>query len=217
MKNYLTDSEFAAKVVRIATHLCITTKDASWGASIAQPLDRAYLTRGSDGLHLFVTNGLNNAPGTITVAFSRPCAADGAWVDVYLPAGHRLAGAYGKLVTPSIGLSANKDANRIAADIVRRLLPNAEEAFKLITYKIRADEDYQNERQVTLAQLECAFHLQQKPGPECTLNFGTALDELAPGYGTVAVGSKDSTKFEIHPKTRADAVKLAKALARLGY
>lgn len=97
---------------------------APWTASDVQHYPRAEggectLTR-ADGLALYLVAGGYGKAGRITVTHSRPRDARGQWVELWADKGG------GRLPSPEITVSQTKSAEAIAADIARRLLPDAE-------------------------------------------------------------------------------------------
>lgn len=110
-----------------------------------------YLIR-ADGLTLFLAHSRGNwAPkGKLRVSHNRP-RNGGQYVELYAGAPH-----YGKIESPDMNVAETKSAAQIAADIVRRLLPEAETVERLTREKIAATNDYETRKRATLERVSYA-------------------------------------------------------------
>jgi hypothetical protein len=102
--------------------------------------DKISLQR-ADGMNLwFLTR--YNTPGKITVKYGN---TEKCYVTVYEN--------HNKLDYPSVNVSADKDASKIAKDIVRRLLPDAEKVHKLVLEKVAAEKAHVDGKTKTICDL----------------------------------------------------------------
>lgn len=119
-----------------------------WTASPVEHYPRAEggectLTR-ADGLTLYLVAGGYGKAGRISITHRRPRDARGQWVELWADKGG------GKVGSPEITVADTKTAEAIAADIARRLLPEAERVEKLARERIDSSNAYHAGRVVLL-------------------------------------------------------------------
>lgn len=128
--------------------------------------------------------------GKIYVCFSRPRDKQNNFIEVY--EGNT------RLQDPSINVSASKSAEQIAADITRRLLPDAERVFALVNERIHAANTYEfkcNSLMQDLCDIVNGpnFVLSKHEIESKQINLGGVS---AGGYGTAKISS-DSVSFSL--------------------
>jgi hypothetical protein len=161
-----------------------------WTASDFQTYPRSdgecTLTR-ADGLALYVVAGGYGKAGRITITHSRPRGVKGEWVELW---GEGAA----KINSPEITVAATADAERIAKEIARRLLPDAECVQGLAMARIDADRAYRDSR---LALLRAICEAAGEPVP------GEHRHNREQVY-SVDIYASDAARKEYSPIARAE-------------
>ena len=172
----------------------------------AEPISKEYpdcnwhLIR-EDGLRLFIARPGWRAKGKYTISASHD-QHNGQFVTVYANGS--------KLDSPSIGVSETKTPQQIAADIARRLIPDATAYFE--AYKIQ------------FAKWDEATNAQAKSYRTICKMFGLTPDESPRhgnrprGYftaGSFYVNAGGSVEFSLYSLEPDKAAKLAKCLAAI--
>jgi hypothetical protein len=180
---------------------------------------RAELVR-TDGLTLYAVTGGYSHKGKIHVAHSRPrsdAVGGGGWVEIYEDRPNPYGGTCSeKLAVPSINCADTKTAEQIAADITRRLLPEAEKQERMTREKIAMYEKANNLQLDTLKALCAAIGLSNIPldhsrgGPRFSgvnLNSKPGTFGSDKGYGDADVhAGKVDFKLSSIPTAKAVAL-----------
>lgn len=170
--------------------------------------DKISLQR-ADGMNLwFLTR--YNTPGKITVKYGN---SENSYVTVYEN--------HNKLNYPSVNVSADKDASKIAKDIVRRLLPDAEKVHKLVLEKVAAEKAHVDGKTKTICDL--ASFCDTAPNRRHSNN--ELSGEVSPyegikqfsncGYGEFRVNSENSVSLKLESMSKNVALKVAVALREI--
>ena len=170
--------------------------------------DKISLQR-ADGMNLwFLTR--YNTPGKITVKYGN---SENSYVTVYEN--------HNKLNYPSVNVSADKDASKIAKDIVRRLLPDAEKVHKLVLEKVAAEKAHVDGKTKTIYDL--ASFCDTAPNRRHSNN--ELSGEVSPyqdikqfsncGYGQFQVNSENSVSLKLESMSKNVALKVAVALREI--
>lgn len=93
----------------------------------------------SDGFRLWFREGGYGNEGRISISFTRPRNAKGEYVTLWAAGGSKHS-------DPSITVSATKAPSTVAADITRRLIPDAEVVFRLANERIVQDNAYETNK-----------------------------------------------------------------------
>lgn len=154
MKHTATTSPASFNLATLAPAIAAALP-GTWTASAVEQYPRSEgectLTR-ADGLALYLVAGGYGKAGRITVRHSRPRDARGQWVEVW---GDTAKGENpGSIAAPEITVSQTKSAEAIAADIARRLLPDAESVETKARASIARANAYQAGR-VALLRAVC--------------------------------------------------------------
>ena len=99
----------------------------------------------SDGLKIFSRANHYGFREKIQFSFIRPRDDKGNYVELY--------DENGRISDPSIACSLSKTEDKLAQDIVRRLLPDAERIFALANEKINSFKEAQDKRLALLRQM----------------------------------------------------------------
>lgn len=102
------------------------------------------LTR-ADGFKLHFSTEVYGKAGKLVIQFFRPRNAKGSWVELY--EGHS------RVFDPSINVSETKSAEQIAADITRRLMPEAEAIFAKVNAQVANENAAHSNRVATLREM----------------------------------------------------------------
>ena len=176
------------------------------GFVVAQ--DKISLQR-ADGMNLwFLTR--YNTPDKITVKYGN---TEKSYVTVYEN--------HSKLDYPSINVSADKDVSKIAKDIVRRLLPDAEKVHKLVLEKVAAEKAYVDGKTKTIYDLASFCntipnrrHSNQELSGEVSPYEGIKQFSNC-GYGEFQVNSENSVSLKLESMSKNVALKVAVALREI--
>jgi len=176
------------------------------GFVVAQ--DKISLQR-ADGMNLwFLTR--YNTPDKITVKYGN---SENSYVTVYEN--------HSKLDYPSINVSADKEASKIAKDIVRRLLPDAEKVHKLVLEKVAAEKAHVDGKTKTIYDLASFCntipnrrHSNQELSGEVSPYEGIKQFSNC-GYGEFQVNSENSVTLKLESMSKNVAFKVAVALREI--
>jgi len=170
--------------------------------------DKISLQR-ADGMNLWF-HSRYNTPDKITVKYGN---TEKSYVTVYEN--------YSKLDYPSINVSADKDASKIAKDIVRRLLPDAEKVHKLVLQTVAAEKAHVDGKTKTIYDL--ASFCDAIPNRRHSNN--ELSGEVSPyegikqfsncGYGEFQVNSENSVTLKLESMSKNVALKVAVALREI--
>lgn len=188
----------------IAAHL-----PGTWTAKAAHSDSTAYLAR-ADGLTLFLAAGGYRMEGQLEVSLNRPRdtgANDSGWVYVY-EGGNRVD-------DPRIKAALTKTAEQLARDIERRLLPDAERVFALVSAQIARSNAHRATRGRVAQQLAAAIG-QTVPtmgerNKDRDPSFSFDAGEGGRGHGSAKV-SGDTVAFSLYSIPAEKAVELARFL-----
>lgn len=168
----------------------------------------------ADGLTIRVSSGGWAHKDKNHFAFSRPRNAKGEYPTLWEDRN--------QLPDPSINTSDSKSPDKIAKDIVSRLLPDAEKVFALANERIASDNAYASNKLNALRAV-CATlgkediptdHYSKEPRYEVTIG---GFDESSKGYGKVRVNSAESIDIELSSVPPATAHKILTFLREMGY
>jgi len=176
------------------------------GFVVAQ--DKISLQR-ADGMNLwFLTR--YNTPDKITVKYGN---SENSYVTVYEN--------HSKLDYPSINVSADKEASKIAKDIVRRLLPDAEKVHKLVLQTVAAEKAHVDGKTKTIYDLASFCntipnrrHSNQELSGEVSPYEGIKQFSNC-GYGEFQVNSENSVTLKLESMSKNVAFKVAVALREI--
>jgi hypothetical protein len=170
--------------------------------------DKISLQR-ADGLNLWF-HSRYNTPDKITVKYGN---TEQCYVTVYEN--------HNKLDYPSINVSADKPAEKIAKDIARRLLPDAEKVHKLVLEKIAAENAFVDGKTKTINDLASICNT----APNRCYNKNDLTGEVSPyqgikqfsncGYGEFKVNSESSVSLKLESMSKNVALKVAAALREI--
>jgi hypothetical protein len=171
--------------------------------------DKISLQR-ADGLNLWF-HSRYNTPDKITVKYGN---SEKSYVTVYEN--------HNKLDYPSINVSADKEASKIAKDIVRRLLPDAEKVHKLVLEKVVAENAFVDGKTKTINDLASICNTAPN---RCRHNQYDLTGEVSPyegikqfsncGYGEFKVNSENSVSLKLESMSKNVALKVAVALREI--
>jgi hypothetical protein len=148
-------------------------------------LNRAnyYLTRATDKLRVYFDTDFNGKnKGRWTFSYTRPRGPEG-YIEIYDPARPDY-----RLKNPEISVAASRGAGAIAADIVRRLLPDAEKMHPEILNRVASQINAkQNQKDVLRMMAEALGEPEPNPGrdsfyftyggsQDCKANYGGSVD-----------------------------------------
>jgi hypothetical protein len=171
-----------------------------------------YVTR-ADGLQLFLAGSSGGwaAKGRVRVLFSRPRNA-GSYVRLYSAAPN-----YGEVTDPEMTVAETKAPATIAADIARRLLPEAEKVFALAHAKIDAETNAANAHEKTAAEIAAACGREvEKDHHRGGVRKSFYLASAGHSVGSVDVRGGDSVRIEVDA-TKAQALTLVAFLRSPAY
>jgi len=173
--------------------------------------DSADLTR-TDGLtfHLSINHYLSKGKMAISL---NPPRHKGQFVSLWND-----APATGQTVVPSIKVSETKTCEQIAADIARRLLPDAETYFARVSKLIAGYETHENGKEATMKEV-CALAGVAVPTDHYSkaTRFNVSIGDFgALGYGEIKVESADSISLELRSMSKEHALKVLAMLADMG-
>lgn len=170
--------------------------------------DKISLQR-ADGMNLWFCSAYNT-PDKIAVKYGN---SEKCYVTVYEN--------HNKLGYPSINVSANKDASKIAKDIVRRLLPDAEKVHKLVLEKVAAEKAHVDGKTKTIYDLASFCDT----APKRRHSNNELSGEVSPyegikqfsncGYGEFQVNSENSVSLKLESMSKNVALKVAVALREI--
>lgn len=178
------------------------------GFVVAQ--DKISLQR-ADGLNLWFYSRYNTPDNSlITVKYGN---TEKSYVTVYEN--------HNKLDYPSINVSADKEASKIAKDIVRRLLPDAEKVHKLVLEKVAAEKAFFDGKAKTINDLASICNT----APNRRHNNNGLTGEVSPyegikqfsncGYGEFKVNSENNVTLKLESMSKNVALKVAAALREI--
>lgn len=167
-----------------------------------------------DGLRLWFREGGYGNEGRITISFNRPRNAKGDYVTLWQPKGS------GRVADPSITVAADKASEKIAKDIYRRLLAEAEVVFGLAKAKIASEDDYEARKIQSINKLaeicggQPERHYQSKEltgeiDPFKCVGIESFKDK---GYGRFKVSSGDCITLELTSMNFETAAAVAVAI-----
>lgn len=169
--------------------------------------DKISLQR-ADGMNLWFLTRYN--PNKITVKYGN---SEKSYVTVYEN--------HSKLDYPSINVSADKDVSKIAKDIVRRLLPDAEKVHKLVLQTVAAEKAYVDGKTKTIYDLASFCntipnrrHSNQELSGEVSPYEGIKQFSNC-GYGEFQVNSENSVTLKLESMSKNVAFKVAVALREI--
>jgi len=168
-----------------------------------RPATRGNLTRLSDGFRLHLAAELYGKADKIAISFSRPRATGGKRVDVW-------EGSI-RLSDPSINVGVGKDAEAIARDIARRLMPDSEHVFAAVRAEIDKGERFHAKRAQLAQQVAQAIGAPLRPydrDREGSISLGFDEDNVC---GDVKIFHADSVSFSL------DSVSPDRALALIAF
>lgn len=159
--------------------------------------ENEHLTR-EDGLQFWLRIGGYGNEGKAAIHLDRPLGRDGRSPSLWAKGG-------GQIGNPSINVSITKSPEQIAKDIVRRMLTESEEVFKLANEAIARDNAFLDGKVKTtflmasLCGTEPNRHYQSK---ELTFEVdpfkGAGVEKFKKnGYGKITVSSEDSVNIEL--------------------
>lgn len=170
--------------------------------------DKISLQR-ADGLNLWFRSAYNT-PDKITIKYGN---SEKSYVTVYEN--------HNKLDYPSINVSADKPAEKIANDIARRLLPDAEKVHKLVLEKVAAENAFVDSKTKTINDLASICNID----PNRCYNKNDLTGEVSPyqgikqfsncGYGEFKVNSESSVSLKLESMSKNVALKVAVALREI--
>lgn len=176
------------------------------GFVVAQ--DKISLQR-ADGMNLWF-HSRYNTPDKINVSYGN---TEKSYVTVYEN--------HSKLDYPSINVSADKDASKIAKDIVRRLLPDAEKVHKLVLQTVAAEKAYVDGKTKTIYDLASFCdtiptrrHSNQELSGEVSPYEGIKQFSNC-GYGEFQVNGENSVSLKLESMSKNVALKVAVALREI--
>lgn len=155
-----------------------------------------YLTR-EDGLTLFFagSRGRWAKPGRILLQHSRPRSKNGKWVELWEN--------HSQIAAPEITVADSKSPEAIAADIVRRLLPEAERIDGLARAQIARENNAEAAQNDAARAVAAAIGAEIERGHD-----GKPRTSFYHRGASVKVNGGDSVTVEIHGATRAQALAL---------
>ncbi len=168
----------------------------------------------TDGFRLWFREGGYGNEGRITIHFSRPRNADGEYVTLWR------VGCSGKYADPSITVGATKTSDKIAKDIQRRLMVEAEEVFALALDRINQDNAYKLARIKTIEKIaeiaggqpERHYQSKELTGEIDPLKCAGVVSFQSSGYGRFKVSSGDSISLELTSMNFETAAAIAAAI-----
>jgi len=161
--------------------------------------DNEHLTR-EDGLQFWLRIGGYGNEGKAAIHFDRPLGRDGRSPTLWAK-----SPATGQIGNTSINVSLTKTPEQVAKDIVRRLLDESVEVFKLANESISSTNAYLDGKVKTtilmaaLCGTEPERHYQTK---EMTFEVdpykGAGVEKFkGQGYGKITVSGQDSVNIEL--------------------
>lgn len=198
---------------QIATELGVIT-GTPWKC-----VDASELIREVDNLKLWVRLGGYGNEGKVSISLYRPFGRDGRSPTLYAKdhSGH--------IPDPVIRVTDKKVSSQIAKDIVRRLLPDAENVFNLANESIANDNKFLDNKADAIAKLSSAVGAK----PEKHYQSGELTGKIDPyigagipsfkrhGYGHFMVSGKDSITLELNSMDLETALEVADALRGIFY
>jgi hypothetical protein len=159
--------------------------------------ENEHLTR-SDGLQFWLRIGGYGNEGKAAIHFDRPLGRDGRSPLLWPKGG-------GQIGNPSINVSLTKSVTQIAKDIVRRLLTESEEVFKLANESINSTNTFLDGKvKTTFAIAALCGTLPNRHYQSNELTFevdpykGAGVEKFkGQGYGKIKVSSEDSVDIEL--------------------
>jgi hypothetical protein len=153
----------------------------------------------SDGFKLWFREGGYGNEGRIAISFSRPRDAKGQYLTLWAKVGS------GTVHDPRITVANTKSPEKIANDIKRRILPEAEVVFKLAKERIAAEDNFHTGKDKTihlmaaLCGTEPERHYQSKElTGEIDPYKGAGVPSFKEhGYGKIKVTGPDSVTIEL--------------------
>jgi hypothetical protein len=177
--------------------------------------ENEHLTR-EDGLQFWLRIGGYGNEGKAAIHFDRPLGRDGRSPSLWAKGG-------GQIGNPSINVSLTKSPEQIAKDIVRRMLTESEEVFKLANESIASTNSYLDGKVKTtiaiaaLCGTQPERHYQSK---ELTFEIdpykGAGVKKFEKcGYGKITVSSEDSVNIELTSVGFDTAAEIVSAINRI--
>lgn len=162
-----------------------------------------YLTR-ADGLTLFLADSRGGwaAKGRLFIQHSRP-RSNGKWVDLWENTNTVNGAKWGSIAAPEITVADSKTPEQIAADIVRRLLPEAERVDGLARAQITRESNAEAARDETAQAIAAAIGAEAETGHD-----GKPRASFHHRGASVRVNGGDSVRVELSSVTKAQALAL---------
>lgn len=155
---------------------------------------RGYIVR-EDGLTIYAVANEYGNRGKVAFRHSRPTGKDGRFVELWEP------GRIGSIDSPSINCTLTKTGEQMAADIARRLLPEAERIEPLARAKVAEYENAEN------AQAETLRLLSEATGDK-NPHRSSVYFKGPNGNGSAEIRGGDCVCVEMRSLTRAQALAL---------
>lgn len=174
-----------------------TLTGSKWSVTKDQH-EKEHLTR-EDGLRFWLRIGGYGNEGKAAIHFDRPLGRDGRAPSLWAK------NAGGQIGNPSINASLTKSPEQIAKDIVRRMLTESEEVFKLANESIANTNKYLDGKVKTTLEIAALCGTE----PKRLYNSPDLSFEVDPftangvakfgkcGYGKITISSEDSVNIEL--------------------
>ena len=174
-----------------------------------------HLTR-VDGLQFWLRIGGYGNEGKAAIHFDRPLGRDGRSPSLWAKNG-------GTIHNPSINVSITKSPEQIAKDIVRRLMDESVEVFKLANEAIARDNAYLDGKVKTTVAIAalCGItpnrdHYSKELTFEIDPFKGAGVEKFKKnGYGKITVSSEDSVNIELTSVGFDTASKIISAINKI--
>lgn len=171
-----------------------------------------------DGLTFWFRVGGYGNEGKVCVHFDRPIGHDGRAPTLWMK-----SPGTGQISNPSINLSLTKSPEQMAKDIVRRMLKESEEVFKLANESIASTNNYLKGKEKT------TFLMASLCGVEPNRHYqsGELTFEVDPfkgagvakfegfGYGAIKVSSENSVDIELTSVSADVAAEIVSAINKI--
>jgi hypothetical protein len=147
------------------------------------------------GLRLALSINPYDARGRIVISHVRPRHADGSWVELY-------DGNHDKIASPSITVAMDKAPEKIATDIQRRLIPDADRIEILANEKVAEYVKYNDGKNSLIRELASMVDVRTveiRPGElKAVINvFNGQGDFGRIGYGDARINGSDSVDLDL--------------------
>lgn len=166
----------------------------TWRAALHEAMPRSEwegaLIREGDNLTIRAVAGRYGETGRISLSHTRKRNSKGEYIEVW---GDREKGENpGRMDDPTITVSQDKSAEKVAADIAKRLLTDAEKIELRVRERIEAADRHENKR-VNFIRAVCAA-----AGEEPRMRYGSG--ELSED---VSIYLNNNERANYHPSARA--------------